>query len=105
MAASPAAAVDVGVPVAAAGTATKQASATATPTKSKMFNRRTWTKEENDQLHEGIASLGGPDMNFGKNVSLPGKRPAARASRVVVVVMRACGSIDVDHVNTASVSQ
>ncbi|CAN0556297.1 unnamed protein product, partial [Ectocarpus sp. 12 AP-2014] len=51
----------------AAGAATKQASATATPTKSKMFNRRTWTKEENDQLHEGIASLGGPNSNFGKN--------------------------------------
>lgn len=96
LAASPAAAVDVGVPVAAAGTAAKQASATATPTKSKMFNRRTWTKEENDQLHEGIASLGGPNSNFGKNVSLRDKNSqAARATlllKQVVVVMRTCGA-------------
>lgn len=34
-----------------------------------MFNRRTWTKEENEQLQEGMASLGGPEANLGKNVS------------------------------------
>lgn len=50
------------------GGAAKQASSTST-TKGKMFNRRTWTKEENDQLQEGMASLGGPEANLGKNVS------------------------------------
>lgn len=34
-----------------------------------MFNRRTWTKEENEQLQEGMASLGGPAADLGKNVS------------------------------------
>lgn len=38
-------------------------------TKSKMYNRRTWTKEENQQLQDGIASFGGPNADFGKNVS------------------------------------
>lgn len=38
-------------------------------TKSKMYNRRTWTKEENQQLQDGIASFGGPNADLGKNVS------------------------------------
>lgn len=38
-------------------------------TRGKMYNRRTWTKEENDQLQEGMAALGGPNAEFGRNVS------------------------------------
>lgn len=67
LASSPAAisaVVDFGIGAAAAAAA-KQPS---TATKSKMFNRRTWTKEENDQLQEGLASLGGPGANLGKIV-------------------------------------
>lgn len=50
-----------------AGSAKQATSAT----KGKMFNRRTWTKDENEQLQEGMASLGGPEANLGKNVSEP----------------------------------
>lgn len=51
-----------------------------TTTKSKMFNRRTWTKEENDQLQEGLASLGGPAANLGKNVRAAQQQLGSRSS-------------------------
>eukprot|EP00904_Undaria_pinnatifida_P001339 jgi/Undpi1/11205/HiC_scaffold_30.g13503.m1 len=83
---SPASASDQGGSVAAAGktpapapspapasnsnsnSASGSGSATSTSaTRSKMFNRRTWTKEENEQLQEGMASLGGPGASFTRN--------------------------------------
>lgn len=84
LAASPA---DVG-----AGGAAKQASSTSTSTtKGKMFNRRTWTKEENDQLQEGMASLGGPEANLGKNVS------CCYRSMYTVQVVKRGGYVDYIH--------
>lgn len=44
--------------------------ATGSTTRGKMYNRRTWTKEENEQLQEGMAALGGPTAEFGRNVSV-----------------------------------
>lgn len=49
------------------GTANARTSTAATP-RGKMYNRRTWTKEENEHLQAGIASLGGDDGEIGKNV-------------------------------------
>lgn len=34
----------------------------------KTYNRRTWTKEENEQLQQGISSLGIPETDLGKQV-------------------------------------
>lgn len=59
---------------AAGGSQSARASSSATsatPGKGKMYNRRTWTKEENEQLQQGMASLRGPDGEIGKNVRRP----------------------------------
>lgn len=49
----------------------------------KTYNRRTWTKEENDQLQQGISSLGIPETDLGKQVSTVAPRSQPRGLRVL----------------------
>ena len=72
----------------AAKPAASSATTTGTATKGKMFNRRTWTKEENEQLQQGMASLGGPDATLGKNV-----RAGSMHSMSILYTQRAYSSV------------
>lgn len=73
----------------ASGGGTSNTRATAsTPSRAKMYNRRTWTKEENEQLQTGIASLGGSDGEMGKNVRLHQVRIRHESPRSLVLCFK-----------------
>lgn len=55
---------------AASSTNSSSSGTTANAGRGKTYNRRTWTKEENEQLQQGISSLGIPECDLGKHVSV-----------------------------------